>query len=89
MLDVDDTTHCPIGVRCEVDGRERSDLIVATYRTPLGVLCLTICPDHVAPEVSPPVSVGTANRLVIQHCLHLGCTVDDMSEALEGEPTRE
>ena len=29
----------------------------------------------------PPVSVGTAVRLVAEHCGHLGITVDEMAAA--------
>lgn len=82
-VDLDDTSRCPLGVRCEVDGAERSDLIVATFHTPLGVLCLSVCPDHVAPDVSPPISVSTASRLVAQHCAHLGIDLDRMAEILD------
>jgi hypothetical protein len=32
--------------------------------------------------VVPTVSVGTAVRLVAQHCEHLGVTVDDMAGVL-------
>jgi hypothetical protein len=35
--------------------------------------------------VVPPVSVGTAVRLVAQHCGHLGITVDEMAAALDGD----
>jgi len=33
--------------------------------------------------VVPPVSVGTAVRLVAEHCGHLGITVDEMAAELE------
>ena len=39
---------------------------------------------RVDPILGPPVSVGTAVRLTMQHCLHLGITVDDMAAILEG-----
>jgi hypothetical protein len=35
--------------------------------------------------VVPPVSVGTAIRLVAQHCEHLGITIDEMAAALEAD----
>ena len=80
-IDLDDVSHCPLGVRCEIDGSERPDLVVDTFDTPVGVLCLSICPDHVAPKMSPPVSVATAFRLVGQHCAHLGIDVDQAAAA--------
>ena len=50
----------------------------------IGVACLTMCPRCANSGVVPPVSVGTAVRLTMQHCLHLGITVDDMDAILEG-----
>lgn len=80
--DLDDTTNCPLGHRCESCGDEDGALAVSTANTPLGVLCLTLCPVCAASDVAPPVSVGTAVRLVLQHCEHLGITADDMAAAL-------
>ena len=48
----------------------------------LGVACLTLCPRCANSDVVPPVSVGTAVRLVMQHCDHLGVTVDQMAAAM-------
>jgi hypothetical protein len=64
---------------------EADDLAVATADTALGVLCLTLCPRCAVPNVAPPVSVGTAVRLVGQHCAHLGIDVDEMAEILAGD----
>jgi hypothetical protein len=40
-VNLDDTSRCPLGGRCESCGVERDDLAVSTATTPLGVLCLT------------------------------------------------
>lgn len=89
LLDrLDDTTRCPVGVRCEVDGSERPDLIVATFATPMGPMCLTVCPDHAMPEMPPPVTWSTAARLVAQHAAHIGLTIDEMNELLDGRGER-
>lgn len=81
-VDVYATDRCPLGVRCESCGVERDDLAVATAETPLGVLCVTLCPRCAGADVAPPVSVGTAVRLVMQHCAHLGIDADQMAAAL-------
>lgn len=81
MTDLDDTRRCPCGPRCEACGLESTDVRVATADTALGVLCMTMCPRCSASSVAPPIAVGTAARLVMQHALHLGITADDM-EAL-------
>ena len=44
---------------------------------------MTMCPRCAGSDVLPPVSVGMAVRLTIQHCEHLGITVDDMAAILE------
>ena len=85
MIDLDDTSRCPLGHRCESCGAERDDLAVCTVALgTLGVACLTMCPRCANSDVIPPVSVSTAVRLTMQHCLHLGITVDDMDAILEG-----
>jgi hypothetical protein len=82
-IDLDDTSRCPLGVRCESCGVERDDLAVCTVALGrLGIACLTMCPRCANSDVIPPVSVGTAVRLTMQHCIHLGITVDDMAQAM-------
>ena len=83
-VNLDDTSRCPLGVRCEACGAERDDLDVCTVALGrIGVACLTLCPRCAGSGVVPPVSVGTAVRLTSQHCGHLGITVDEMAAALE------
>jgi hypothetical protein len=74
IIDLFSTDRCPLGVRCESCGIECVDLAVATRRTALGVLCLTLCPRCNKGMVGdPPITMDTAARLVRQHCHHLGC----------------
>ena len=41
---LDDTSRCPVGHRCESCGAERDDLAVETAAAArLGVMCLTRC----------------------------------------------
>ena len=85
-VELDDTSRCPLGHRCEACGTERTDLAVITVALDvLGVACLTLCTRCAGSGVVPPVSVGTAVRLVAQHCGHLGITVDEMAAALDGD----
>ena len=84
-VDLDDVSRCPLGHRCEACGAERDDLAVCTaVMGRIGIACLTMCPRCANSGVVPPVSIGTAVRLTMQHCLHLGITVDDMDAILEG-----
>jgi hypothetical protein len=84
-VELDDTTRCPVGVRCESCGREGDDLAVSTAQLGrLAVGCLTLCPRCAGSGVVPPVAVSTAVRLVGQHAGHLGIDVDRMAEILEG-----
>ncbi len=83
VTDLYDTSRCPRGHRCESCGVEASDLAVTTADTMLGVLCLTMCERCAQATVSPPVAVGTAVRLVCQHCEHLGIDLDEMAAALD------
>jgi hypothetical protein len=83
-INLDNTTECPLGVRCESCGTERGDLAVSTAEFGrLGIGCLTMRPRCADSGMVPPVSVGTAVRLVAQHAGHLGITVDEMAAALE------
>jgi hypothetical protein len=83
-INLDRTDNCPRGVRCESCGVEGDDLRVCTVQLDrLGVACLTMCPRCANSDVIPPVAVGTAVRLTMQHCIHLGITVDEMAALLE------
>ena len=84
-IDLDDTTGCPVGVRCESCGTEQGPLTVETATAArLGVMCLTLCRRCAAFDDQIPVAVSTAVRLIGQHCAHLGITVDDMAAAMAG-----
>ncbi|MGH8965108.1 MAG: hypothetical protein ACRDXB_07230 [Actinomycetes bacterium] len=81
MTNLDATSRCPRGARCEACGIERRDVRVRTVPFPgLGIACLTLCPPCSTSGVTPPVAVGTAVRLVAQHRQHLGLTTDQKEE---------
>jgi hypothetical protein len=81
-VDVFSTENCPIGFRCEICGDAADGMVPVTAVTPLGILCLTACPRCADSDMAPPVSVGTAVKLVLQHCIHSGITADEMRDAL-------
>ena len=85
MTDLDDTSRCPLGHRCESCGIEGNDLAVSTATSRLGVMCLTLCRRCAAYDDVLPVTVGTAVKLVLQHCIHLGIDADEMDEILRGD----
>jgi hypothetical protein len=50
----------------------------------VGVMCLTMC-DACQVFGPPSMSLAQAVRRVMDHCEHLGVTVDEMAAALEAE----
>jgi hypothetical protein len=77
--------RCPLAGRCEACGRAE-DLDVATYQTPVGVFCATVCGACVAADNPPPVrSWGQACERVGAHCQHLGIDLDQMADILQAE----
>jgi hypothetical protein len=79
------SVRCPLGVRCEVCGSQW-DLDVATYQTPVGVFCATVCDPCTTPDKAPPVRSWTqAVERVCAHCGHLGIDVDQMAALLHAE----
>jgi hypothetical protein len=76
------TVGCSHGRRCEACGAAR-DLDVATYQTPVGVFCATVCRPCVAAGNPPPIrSWGQACERVGAHCQHLGIDLDQMAALL-------
>lgn len=84
-MNLDDTSRCPVGARCERCGQQFAELAVYTMTTPMGVLCMTLCPVCARAGEGPRLKLPTAARLVGEHCMHLGITVDDMAEQLRGD----
>jgi hypothetical protein len=77
--------RCPLAARCEACGGGRR-LEVATYQTPVGIFCATVCGRCVAAGKAPPVrSWGGAIERVGEHCQHLGIDVDQMADLLHAE----
>jgi hypothetical protein len=76
------TVGCPLGGLCEACGSSHR-LAVATYQTPVGVFCATVCRACMAAGNPPPVrSWGQACERVGAHCQHLGIDLDQMGTLL-------
>jgi hypothetical protein len=77
--------RCPRAARCQACGAARQ-LDVATYQTPVGVLCATVCRSCVAAGAAPPIrSWSQACERVSAHCQHLGINLDQMAALLQAE----
>ena len=78
------TVGCWLGSRCEACGGQRLEL--ATYQTPVGVFCATVCWPCMAVGNPPPIrSWGQACERVGEHCQHLGIDLDQMAALLHAE----
>jgi hypothetical protein len=79
------TVGCPLGRRCEACGSGQR-LAMATYQTPVGVLCATVCRACIATGTAPPIrSWVQACERVAAHCQHLGIDLDQMGALLHAE----
>ncbi len=91
MTDLDDVSNCPLGEECSACGDRQfaEDLFVATVSTMVGVYCTTLCPlcTWRATTVLGSVPVAVAAQRSLEHCGHLGITVDEMAAAMEQEET--
>lgn len=79
---LDDTTRCPVGDSC-VSCRGTEALSVHTVGSLVGVFCVTVCAPCVQWEDLPNWAVASAANASLEHCAHLGITVDDMAELME------
>jgi hypothetical protein len=76
---------CPWVGRCEACGTTRAPE-VATYQTPVGAFCATVCGRCLRVGMAPAVrSWGQACERVGDHCQHLGLDLDQMADLLEAE----
>jgi hypothetical protein len=71
---------CPVVPVCEGCGKSPAGLAVYEADTPVGLLCLTLCPDCCEQDNIPHLScVETAER-VCAHCGHTGRRLDDADQ---------
>jgi hypothetical protein len=81
--------RCPRAARCQACGAAHQ-LDMATYQTPVGVFCATVCRSCVAAGAAPPTrSWGQACERVGAHCQHLGIDLDQMAALLHAERQEE
>ena len=84
MVNLDDTSRCPVGPGCESCGH-LDELVVSTADTPVGVLCMTLCETCELAGILPVFSPAEESARVLEHGEHLGIDVDQMAE--EGDLT--
>lgn len=84
-VDLDDNTNCPVGDVCHACG-DKSNLSVATFDTPVGVICMTVCDPCWRTGGVSRVHIHpiTATHMVLAHCEHLDIDLDQAA-ALRGE----
>lgn len=83
-LNLDDTTSCPAAPACEACSAHDA-LACVTIECPVGVLCLTLCPQCRASRRIPAWTGPACATRVGEHCAHLGISRDDMSLTLAHE----
>lgn len=84
VIDLDDVSRCPVTGCCQRCENAVSDVQRYTAGTVLGVLCVELCATC-AQEQLPSWSLGTVQRAVLEHCMHLRIDVDEMQSALSQE----
>ena len=78
MVNLDDTSRCPVGPACENCGRT-DRLAVSTADTPAGVLCMTVCDACELIAVHPILSPAEEAARVLAHGQHVGVEVNPMT----------
>jgi hypothetical protein len=71
VVNLDDTSRCPVGPECESCGR-LDELAVLTGDTPEGVLCMTLCDACEVAGVLPILSPEAEAARVLEHAEHVG-----------------
>lgn len=85
-VDLDDLTRCPLGDVCHHCGKTAT-LRLATYATPLGVFCATVCASCLIGNRIPALASTIVVHRVADHCDHLAITFDEMAAVLQSEAT--
>jgi hypothetical protein len=81
VINLDETGNCDRATGCVVCAAT-ADLDVQTAETPLGVICLTLCPPCTDAGKLPRFGMAEAVRMALDHCRHLGITADQMEAAM-------
>lgn len=72
--EMQDTTRCPTGFRCESCGRAGSGLHVAAVDVLGATICLTLCSGCRQSDRPPQIMLSTAEKLAAQHQEHLAAS---------------
>jgi hypothetical protein len=80
-IDLDSTIFCPQLLLCEGCQKATDELAVATFDTPVGVYCMTLCPACTEGGRWPVLSWSETALRVGDHCEHLGIDLDQAAEA--------
>ena len=84
MVDLDDTSRCPLDRRCATCSAE-NDLAIGTAISQLGVHCITLCGTCAERGRLPGMAALTAAAAVAEHCGHLGIDLDTAAAIFETE----
>jgi len=71
MVNLDDTSRCPVGPECKSSGRT-DELAVSTADTPAGVICMTVCDACELIATHPVLSPAEEATRVREHGAHVG-----------------
>jgi hypothetical protein len=82
-VNLGDTRNCPQEQLCISCG-DSDELDVRTFTAVVGVFCVTLCPRCTGGE-RRRWSVAQVVRRSLDHCGHLGITVDQMAVTMERE----
>lgn len=83
-VDLDDVSNCPVARVCEACGKAGRNRRVRTVGSQVGIGCITLC-AQCGKDNPPPMPVVTAVTAVMEHCEHLGITVDEMAALVDAE----
>jgi hypothetical protein len=75
VMNLDDTTRCPVGPECESCGRT-DELAVSTADTPAGMICMTVGDACELLAVLPVLSPAEEAIRVREHGKHVRFDVD-------------
>jgi hypothetical protein len=70
-VDINDTSACPRGHRCESCGSATDDLEVVALKVLSEVICLTMCKLCRGSGHLPSIMLSTAEKLAAQHSEHV------------------
>jgi hypothetical protein len=85
LVDLGDTTRCPLAVECETCSASavHATLSTVTIDTAVGVLCAALCAECIELEQLPRFGWAAAVGRALEHCGHLGIDADQAEQLHE------